>query len=166
MLAQRSPGGSLKHPSHMQSPSVFSEPRTGKSMQCGWSRNFPTMPFSLVLMLDTNQLRSHPSQQHQQNTGSPLMRTLSFRGEFLAQGKRLWSQPGDTRSTSDRSLLGMYLHDRGSAGMSHTLVHTTLRPHLPEPGDGLTTYRHSPPPWEACCFLQGHFQSLQMPAGV
>lgn len=38
----------------------------------------------LVLMLDTNQLWSHTSQQHQQNADEKAL----FGGEFLAQDKR------------------------------------------------------------------------------
>lgn len=98
-----------------------------------------------------------------------LMRKLSLEESFWlrTRGSRVRGGIQDQPHTG-ASLLGMCLHDSRTARMSYTLTHTIHRPYFPSPARTKgcrTTYRHSPPLCVTCCFLQSHFQSLQMPAG-
>lgn len=51
----------------------------------------------------------------------------------LKESFRLGEPEGSTRSASDWSLLGMYLHDRGTAGMSYAPVYAVHRHCAPLP---------------------------------
>lgn len=62
----------------------------------------------------------------------------------------------------------MYLNDRRTAGVSYihlcTLCTDRTLSCLNQRMDALATYSNSPP-CVTCCFLQSHFQNLQMPEG-